>query len=73
MYKLSIVDKVSFILLIIGAINWGLVGLFDFDIVFFLFQNIMVIGRIIYILIGVAGIDILLFYIKTKQQTYSQK
>lgn len=73
MYKLSIIDKISFVLLIIGALNWGFVGLFNFDLVFFLFQNIMVIGRIIYILIGVAGIDILLFCIKTKQKNYSQK
>lgn len=73
MYKLSIIDKVSIILAIIGAINWGLVGLFNFDIIFYLLRNMMALGRIIYILIGVSGIDISLLYIKAKQQKHAQK
>lgn len=68
MYKFSIIDKISLIFIIIGAINWGLVGLFNFDVVAFLFANAAIIGRIIYILIGVAGIDMLLLVFKAKQQ-----
>jgi uncharacterized membrane protein YuzA (DUF378 family) len=69
MYKLSLVDKVSFILVIIGALNWGLYGLFNLDFVQLIFgQNLQLPARIIYIIIGVAGIDMLLFLIKTRRK-----
>lgn len=68
MYKFSIIDKISLILVIIGALNWGLVGLFNFDIIRFAFGNAVVVGRILYILIGIAGIDILLFVFKARLQ-----
>lgn len=68
MYKFSLLDKVSLILVVIGALDWGLVGLFNFDIISALFGSAMVIARIIYILVGVAGIDMLLLIIRIKQQ-----
>lgn len=72
MYKLSLIDKISLLLVIIGAINWGMLGLFNFDLVAFIFKNAMIVGRIIYILIGVAGINILLLLLKTKQYHYQK-
>ena len=56
-------DAIVLTLVIIGAINWGLVGLFNFDLVAFLFGNMTVLARIIYISVAVAGIfySILLF------------
>lgn len=68
MYKFSLLDKVSFILVIISAVDWGLVGLFNFDIISALFGSAMIIARIIYILVGVAGIDMFLLIIRLKQQ-----
>jgi uncharacterized membrane protein YuzA (DUF378 family) len=54
---MKIVDTIALILIIIGAINWGLIGLFNFNLVAFIFDNIsVVISRIIYSLVGVAGI-----------------
>lgn len=54
---MSILQKIALILVIIGALNWGLVGLFDFNLIAFLFDNIsVIISRIIYSLVGVAGI-----------------
>ena len=50
-------DKISLALVIIGALNWGSIGLFQFDLVAWLFggqDNI--ISRIIYALVGLAGI-----------------
>jgi len=44
----------------IGALNWGLVGVFDFDLVAFLFNGFPLIIKAIYILVGISGI-ILLF------------
>ena len=54
---MSILQKIALVFVIIGALNWGLVGLFNFNLVTFLFDNIsVVISRIIYSIIGVAGI-----------------
>ncbi|WRS27453.1 DUF378 domain-containing protein [Oscillospiraceae bacterium MB08-C2-2] len=50
-------DKIALILVIIGAINWGLVGLFQFDLVAFLFGGAgAVLSRVIYTLVALAGI-----------------
>ena len=43
-------------LMIIGAINWGLVGAFNFNLVSVLFGPMSILSRIIYIIIGIAGI-----------------
>lgn len=50
-------DTLSLILIIIGALNWGLIGLFQFDLVASLFGGMSaIISRIIYSLVGLAGI-----------------
>ena len=50
-------DRLSLLLAIVGAVNWGLVGLFQFDLVAFLFGGQgAVISRIAYGLIGAAGL-----------------
>lgn len=50
-------DTIALILMIIGALNWGLVGLFQFDVVATLFGGMAgVVSRIIYTLVGIAGI-----------------
>ncbi|NFL73763.1 DUF378 domain-containing protein [Clostridium sporogenes] len=67
MYKVSLIVKISFIVVIIGAINWGLIGLCNFNLVGVLFgEPANLVGRLIYILIGVAGINMILFLVKTK-------
>lgn len=51
-------QKVALVLTIIGAINWGLVGLFDFNLVSAIFGSVdtSVLTRIIYGLVGIAGL-----------------
>lgn len=50
-------QKIALVLTIIGALNWGMVGLFEIDIVASLFDGSdSMISRIIYILIAIAGI-----------------
>lgn len=50
-------DRISLILVIIGAINWGSIGLFQFDIVAWIFGGQgAIISRIIYTVIALAGI-----------------
>lgn len=50
-------DTIALILSIIGSINWGLIGLFKFDLVAWIFGGqAAVISRIIYALVGLAGL-----------------
>lgn len=49
-------DKIALLLTIIGAINWGSIGLFSFDLVAFIFGNMSLISRIVYSLVGAAGL-----------------
>ncbi len=54
---MSIINKIALILVIVGALNWGLVGLFSFDLVAWITgAATSVIARIIYVLIALAGV-----------------
>lgn len=57
-------DIVSLILIIVGAINWGLIGFFNLDLVALLFGTMSMISRIIYVIIGLAGIYSLVLFWK---------
>lgn len=50
------IDYIVLVLVIIGAINWGLVGFFELDLVAFLFGSMSVLSRIIYAVIGICGL-----------------
>ncbi len=50
---------VAIILSVIGAINWGLVGLFNFDVVSALFGTMSTLSRIVYVLVGLSGVYLL--------------
>lgn len=49
-------DNTALTLVIIGAVNWLLIGLFRFDLVAFLFGNMSWLSRIIYVVVGLAGL-----------------
>ena len=49
-------DYTALTLVIIGAINWGLIGFFRFDLVAWLFGSLTLLSRIIYALVGLAGL-----------------
>ncbi|MFR9099020.1 MAG: DUF378 domain-containing protein, partial [Anaerostipes hadrus] len=49
-------------LTIIGAINWGLIGFFRFDLVAFLFGDMSWLSRVVYALVGLCGLYMLAFY-----------
>lgn len=54
---MAILQKIALVLVIIGAINWGLVGLFQFDLVAAIFgDSANIIARIIYTVIGICGL-----------------
>jgi uncharacterized membrane protein YuzA (DUF378 family) len=49
-------DVVATILLVVGGLNWGLVGAADFDLVAALFGPMSTMSRLVYVLVGVAAI-----------------
>ena len=53
---MKVIDTIALILIIVGAINWGLVGLFEFNLVETIFGGFNTFVRIIYTLVGVAGL-----------------
>ena len=54
---MAILNKIALILIIVGALNWGLVGLFSFDLVAWIFGGAgAIISRIIYTVISLAGV-----------------
>lgn len=53
---MKIVDRIALVLVIIGAINWGLIGLFGFNLVDSIFGTMSIISRIIYTLVGISGL-----------------
>ncbi len=57
-------DILALALSIIGSINWGLVGLFDFDLVAWIFGSGSVVSRIIYTVICAAGLWCISFYFR---------
>ena len=61
-------DIFALILIIIGAINWGLIGFFRFDLIASLFGQLSAISRIIYAIVGIAGIYSLILFWKLKTE-----
>lgn len=53
---MKVIDTIALILIIIGAINWGLIGIFEFNLVEAIFGSIAWLTRIIYILVGISGL-----------------
>ena len=63
-------DKLALVLVIIGALNWGGIGLFGFDTVAFLCGGQMgIISRIIYALVGLAGIWCITLLFRGEERT----
>lgn len=54
--KLSVADWIALVLMIVGAINWGLVGAFDFNLVAAILGDQTMAARIVYVLVGLAGL-----------------
>lgn len=63
---LKVLDAIMLILVIIGAVNWGLIGFFQFNLVDNLFGVASIFSRVIYALVGVAGLYSISFFAKSK-------
>ena len=53
---MKVIDIIALVLIIIGAINWGLIGIFNFNLVETIFGGFNAFVRIIYTLVGIAGL-----------------
>ena len=61
---MNIVQKIALTFTIIGAINWGLVGIFNYNLVDSLFDEGSVLSRIIYTVVAISGlINIIIYFI----------
>jgi uncharacterized membrane protein YuzA (DUF378 family) len=53
---MPVITKITLLLLIVGGLNWGLVGLLDFDLVAALFGEMSMLSRIVYTLVGASAL-----------------
>jgi uncharacterized membrane protein YuzA (DUF378 family) len=61
---MNILQKTALIFTLVGALNWGLIGLFSLDLVAFLFGEMTLLTRIVYTLVGICGIiNIVLLFV----------
>lgn len=56
MKTLSVLDYIAYILVVVGGLNWGLVGFFKFDLVAAILGDMSALSRIVYALVGLAAI-----------------
>lgn len=61
----NVVDWIAIVLVIIGAVNWGLVGLFKFDLVDAIFGAVAWLATLVYVLVGIAGLY-MIYYVSKK-------
>ncbi|MCG2607762.1 MULTISPECIES: DUF378 domain-containing protein [unclassified Acinetobacter] len=62
--KLNTIDWIAYALAIIGGLNWGLIGAFNFDLVAAIFGEMSTLSRIVYVLVGLSALY--LIYTGTK-------
>lgn len=71
MKKLKAINTIAFILLVVGGLNWGLVGLFDFNLVDAILGGMPALERVVYILVGLSAILAAVNYMGTNNQSNS--
>ena len=65
MLKLNTGIWVALMLLVIGGLNWGLVGLFNFDLVARIFGEMSILARLVYIVVALSAVGILVSSLRT--------
>lgn len=65
--RCKVLDCTALTIAIIGAINWGLIGFFRFNLVAFLFGDMSWLSRIIYALVGLCGLYLISFYMRLSE------
>ena len=68
MNNLSIIDWIALVLVVVGGLNWGLVGIFNFDLVATIFGAMSILSRVVYGLVGLSAI-----YVALVMSNYGRK
>lgn len=66
MKNTNVIDYIAIILVIIGGINWGLIGFFDFNLVGAIFSKAPIIAKIIYAVVGLSALYVI-YYLSRKK------
>ncbi|MBE6107137.1 MAG: DUF378 domain-containing protein [Erysipelotrichaceae bacterium] len=61
---MKMIDMAALLIGVIGCINWGLIGIANFNLVEFLFGSIPFLVMIVYLLVGISGVYLLTFFSK---------
>ena len=71
MRKLTPIDWAALGLVVVGGLNWGLVGIFGFDLVATIFGEMSIVSRIVYTLVGVSAIytGAIAYYLRRRPET----
>ena len=59
---MKVINGIVLALIVVGAINWGLIGLFNFNLVTYIFGDFEAISRLVFALVGIAGLWSLTFF-----------
>lgn len=66
--KMGTLDYIAFILVVVGGLNWGLIGFLDYDIVAAIFGDMSTLTRIVYDLVGLSALYMIFMFSKTDSQ-----
>jgi len=69
MKNLNAFDWTALVLAVVGALNWGLVGIFKFDLVAAIFGDMSALSRIVYALVGAAAVYLAIIAINLQKRT----
>jgi uncharacterized protein len=64
MKNLNVLDWITLVLVIIGGLNWGLVSLFNFDLVATLLGDMSILSRVVYGLVGLSAIYVAIILVR---------
>ena len=59
---MKVINTIVLVLIIVGALNWGLIALFNFDLVAWAFGTMTMLTRLVYGLVGIAGLWAITFF-----------
>jgi uncharacterized membrane protein YuzA (DUF378 family) len=67
--NLKTIDYIALIIVIIGAINWGLIGFLNFDLVKLIFGDMTLMTRIVYSIVGIAGLYAISYFGRIRESS----
>lgn len=65
---MKVINNIVLAIAIIGCVNWGLIGLFEFDLVAAIFGTMSMFSRLIYVVVGLCGLYAISFFSKVSHE-----